>query len=205
MSDTTVFISGATRGLGRGLLQRFLALNNVTVIAANRNVDHPSSQALADLPKGKESKLIIVKVDANVEQDAARAVKELQQKHGIEHLDIVIANAGVSYVWPTVADAKLDDIRAHFAPNVFGVIDLYQATRPLLQKSSKEPIFAPIGSTAGCIAYVFTPIHFEFLSLMTIPLCISIAPNTCRRLNKKPHEGTNCPFRMHATGPQRRR
>lgn len=155
MSSTVVFISGANRGLGQGLLQRYLALDNVTAIAGNRNPDHPSSKALADLPRGKGSKLITVKLDASVDGDAARAVRELQDTHGVGHIDIVIANAGVSYAWPTVAEAKLDDIRAHFGPNVLGAIELYQATRPLLQKSSKkQPIFAPIGSTAGCIAYV---------------------------------------------------
>lgn len=147
-----VFISGANRGLGLGLLQRYLALDDHTVIAGNRNPGHWSSKTLAQLPKGKGSKLIVVKLDAVVDQDAAHAVIELQQEHAIDHLDIVIANAGVSYAWPNVADAKLDDIRAHLAPNVFGVIALYQATRPLLRNSSKEPIFAPVSSSAGCIA-----------------------------------------------------
>ncbi|KFA80352.1 hypothetical protein S40288_08440 [Stachybotrys chartarum IBT 40288] len=147
-----VFISGANRGLGLGLLQRYLALDDHTVIAGNRNPEHSSSKTLSQLPKGKGSKLIVVKLDAAVDQDAANAVTELQHKHAIDHLDVVIANAGVSYAWPTVADAKLDDVRAHLAPNVLGVIALYQATRLLLQNSSKEPIFAPISSSAGCIA-----------------------------------------------------
>ena len=152
--STTVFISGANRGLGRGLLQRYLALDDHIVIAGNRDPEHQSSHTLADLPRGKGSKLIIVKLDATVDQDAPNAVAELQQKHGIEHLDIVIANAGVSFAWPTVADTHLDDVRAHMSPNVYGAVGLYQATRQLMQKSPREPIFAPISSMAGCIAYV---------------------------------------------------
>ncbi|KAI8932191.1 hypothetical protein NX059_011071 [Plenodomus lindquistii] len=151
MTSTVVFITGANRGLGLGLLQKYLAQPNHTVIAGNRDPAHPSSQALADLPKGEGSKLIVVKIDASVEQDAFNAVEELQKNHGIDHLDIVIANAGVSYVWPSVAELKIKDLRDHIAPNAYGVISLYQATRPLLQKSSKEPIFAPMGSSAGCI------------------------------------------------------
>ncbi|AEO70842.1 uncharacterized protein THITE_2147584 [Thermothielavioides terrestris NRRL 8126] len=152
MAPTVVLITGANRGIGRGLLQRFLALPDHTVIAGNRNPAHPSSQSLAELPRGPGSKLIVVKIDATVEQDPFDAVKELQEKHGIEYLDIVIPNAGVSFAWPKVADVKLDDLRAHMAPNVFGFLTLYQATRPLLQKSTREPIFAPIGSTAGVLA-----------------------------------------------------
>lgn len=94
--------------------------------------------------------VIIVKTDASIEQDAFDAIRELQHNHGIQHLDIVIANAGVSYVWPTVADLKISDLNAHIAPNVYGCISIYQAARPLLQKS-KNPIFTPMGSTAGAI------------------------------------------------------
>ncbi|KAK6952028.1 hypothetical protein Daesc_006554 [Daldinia eschscholtzii] len=151
MTQTIVLISGANRGLGEGLAKRFLAQPNHTVIAANRNPRHPTSVALADLPKGQGSRLIVVKVDATVERDAFDAVKTLREAHGIDHLDIVIANAGVSFVWPAVKDVKIDDIRAHVEPNAYGVVTLYQATRPLLQQSQREPIFTPIGSSAGFI------------------------------------------------------
>ncbi|KAM0143232.1 hypothetical protein ACHAP3_001365 [Botrytis cinerea] len=151
MPPTIVLITGANRGLGKGLLQRYLALPNHTVIAANRDPSHESSKKLFDLPKGSRSSLIIVKVDASIEQDAFDAVQELQDKHNIPHIDIVIANAGVSYVWPKVADLKISDLKAHIEPNVYGCVSIYQATRPLLQKS-KNPIFTPMGSTAGAIA-----------------------------------------------------
>lgn len=147
----TVLISGANRGIGKGLLQRYLLRPNHVVIAANRNPSDPTSQFLKDLPKGEGSRLIIVKVDATSETDASDAVEELQTSHGIDHLDLVIANAGMSTVWPTVADLKIADLQAHMAANAYGVITLYQATRSLLEKSSKEPKFIPIGSRAGCM------------------------------------------------------
>jgi NAD(P)-dependent dehydrogenase (short-subunit alcohol dehydrogenase family) len=158
MTSTIVLITGANRGLGLGLLQRYIVQPNHTVIAGNRNPAHPSSQALGKLPKGEGSKLIVVRIDASIEEDASSAIKELQDGHGIDHLDIVIANAGVSYAWPSVAELKLDDLRGHLGPNVYGFITLYQATRELLQMSQKEPIFAPIGSTAGCIVCVSLPL-----------------------------------------------
>ncbi|KAI0119552.1 NAD(P)-binding protein [Daldinia grandis] len=151
MAQTIVLISGANRGLGEGLAKRYLAQPGHVVIAANRNPRHPTSKALADLPKGEGSSLIVVKLDATVEQDAFDAAKTLRESHGIDHLDIVIANAGVSFVWPPVKDVRIADLRAHIEPNVYGVVTLYQATRPLLQKSSREPIFTPIGSSAGLI------------------------------------------------------
>lgn len=151
MPQTTILITGANRGLGLGLLQRYLALPSRTVIAAVRSPHSPSSRALSSLPLGPGSKLILVQLDASVDTAASAAVRELQETHGITHLDVVIANAGVSYAWPPVAELKLDDLRGHVAPNVYGVVTLYQATRELLQNSAREPIFAPVGSSAGYI------------------------------------------------------
>ncbi|OTA81436.1 hypothetical protein M434DRAFT_211063 [Hypoxylon sp. CO27-5] len=75
MAPTIILISGANRGLGKGLLQRYLAHpKNHIVIAANRNPAHPTSQALFDLPRGEgSSSLIVVKLDAAVETDASES------------------------------------------------------------------------------------------------------------------------------------
>ncbi|KAJ4299343.1 hypothetical protein N0V90_004588 [Kalmusia sp. IMI 367209] len=146
---TTILITGANRGLGLGLLQRYLLLPNHTVVAAVRSPSHPSSTSLSSLPTGTNTTLIVVKIDASVEADAFAAARELQDKHGITKLDIVIANAGVSYVWPAVKDLKLEDIKGHMEPNVYGMVSLYQATRELLKKSEGEPAFVLMGSMAG--------------------------------------------------------
>jgi NAD(P)-dependent dehydrogenase (short-subunit alcohol dehydrogenase family) len=147
MSPTIVLISGANRGLGKGLLQIYLAKPNHIVIAANRDPSHATSKSLFDLPTGTGSRLIIVKTDASIESDPFNAVKQLATQ-GIDHLDLEIANAGVSYIWPKVSELKITDLQAHLMPNVFGVVWLYQATLPLLLMS-KSPKWVSLGSSAG--------------------------------------------------------
>ncbi|KAI1212634.1 NAD(P)-binding protein [Annulohypoxylon truncatum] len=151
MAPKIILISGAARGLGKGLAERYLAQPNHIVIAANRDPDSPASQALSRLPVAEGSSLIVVKLDAAVETDARDAVKELKEKHGIEHLDVVIANAGISSTWPAVKDLRIGDLEMHVRVNVYGVVALYQATRPLLRRAKGEPVFAPMGSSAGFI------------------------------------------------------
>ena len=148
--STSVLITGGNRGLGLGMVERYLKLPNHTVIAANRNLEHPSSTALSNLPTAEGTKLLLVKLDVAVWQDAFDAVNELKSQ-GIDHLDIVIANAGVSYTFPPVAEAKLEDLENHMRPNAWGLVSLYQATRPLLRKSQKEAVFTLMGSTAGSL------------------------------------------------------
>jgi norsolorinic acid ketoreductase len=152
MSQTVVLVTGGNRGLGEGLVRRYLALPNHTVIAGNRNPAHPTSKALSDLTVGDGSKLVVVKIDATVHKDAFDAVKELGEKYGIDHLDIVISNAGICNAWPRVFDLKLSDLKAHNEANVYGLISLYQATREFLKKSSKGPRFIAMGSNAGDLA-----------------------------------------------------
>ncbi|KAI1476411.1 NAD(P)-binding protein [Daldinia eschscholtzii] len=149
MAPTVVLISGANRGLGKGLLELYLAKPSHIVIAANRNPDHPTSKALDQLPKGENSRLIVIKVDASVESDAAEGIKQLTAQ-GIDHIDIVIANAGVLYVCPKVSEVKTEDLQGHLTPNVFGVIWLFQAAIPLLKKST-NPKWITLGSVGGKI------------------------------------------------------
>jgi len=148
--STVVLITGANRGIGLGLLKRYLQLEDHIVIAANRNPDHPTSKELSKLPTAKGTKLVVVKLDARIWQDAFDAVKTFESR-GINHLDIVIANAGIVNVYPSVAEVKHEDLIAHMESNAYSVVALYQAVRSLLQKSKKEPIYANMGTTAGSL------------------------------------------------------
>lgn len=148
-SKTNVLITGPNRGIGKGFVQTYLSRPDHTVIAAVRDLS--TSQALGQLPVATGSRLVVVKIDATVESDAVAAVKQLVDSEPvIDHLDVVIANAGYCVKWPAVAELQIDDMLDCLRPNVFGVVWLYQATRALLNKSN-NPKWVTIGSTAGSI------------------------------------------------------
>ena len=107
MTSTVYLITGASRGIGRGLVETFLARSNTTVIAAVRDPASAPSQSLQSLSKGDSSRLIVVKIDAKSPTDPAAAVKTLQTEHSIDHIDVVIANAGISDHDIYVVDAVL--------------------------------------------------------------------------------------------------
>ena len=159
MAPKVVLISGANRGLGKALLERYLAKPNHTVIAANRDPSHPTSEALTDLPKAEGTSLLVLKVDAAASSDAAHAVKQLAT-HGIDHLDTVIANAGISFTYPKVSEVRVEDLQAHMVPNVYGLIWLYQATLPLLKKST-HPTWVTMGSSAAFLTVCLPQIALE--------------------------------------------
>ncbi|OTB00905.1 hypothetical protein M426DRAFT_65010 [Hypoxylon sp. CI-4A] len=147
MAPTVVLITGPNRGIGNGLLKLYLARPNHTVIAANRDPDHPSSKALYDIPRGESTSLLIVKIDSTVRTDPSDAVKTLKSK-GIDHIDILIANAAIALSWPKVRDADTDEIQEHVVVNIYGFLWLFQAFYSLL-KAAEKPKWVTIGSSAG--------------------------------------------------------
>lgn len=152
MAPTVVMITGANRGIGKGLLELYLAKPNHQVIAANRHPEHDTSKALLQLPRAEGTSILIIKVDATSATDPTDAVKRLATSHGIQHLDILIANAGISYIWPKVSEVKVEDMQKHMLPNVYGFVWLYQAFLPLLKKSERVgPKWVTIGSSAGSL------------------------------------------------------
>ncbi|KAL5336376.1 NAD(P)-binding protein [Aspergillus crustosus] len=138
MAPTIVLITGANRGIGRGILELYLAKPNHTVIAANRDPTHRTSAELLALPAAEGTTLKVVKLDATSPTDAGEAAQTLKAKEGIEHIDILIANAGIGFAWPKLEDVSVDDIRTHFETNVYGFVRVYQAFLAFLM-AAKDP------------------------------------------------------------------
>lgn len=137
-------------GLGLGLVTAYLAQPNNTVIAGVRDPTDDRSTALSLLPKGPSSSLIVVSIESTSETSALAAIEELKTKHHVEALDIVIANAGISAIFPPVSEVKPADMANHYAVNVIGPVLLFQAVKPLLLKSS-NPKWVSMSSSAGTI------------------------------------------------------
>jgi len=188
MTQTTYLITGSNRGLGFAFVTKLLARPNTTVIAGVRDPSHASSQGLSKLPVGKSSSLIVVKLESYPKESALEAVKDLQQNHGISSLDVVIANAAIAKVFPTVAAVDVEDMAEHYLVNTIGVVALFQAVLPLLSNSQKQRKFIAISSKAGSIGnmdkvpnsaygvtkaalnYIVKKIHLEHEDIIAVPI-----------------------------------
>ncbi|KAK6824706.1 toxin biosynthesis [Apiospora arundinis] len=151
MVPTIVLITGCNRGIGRGLLELYLAKPHHTVIAAVRDPQHETSQEMLKLPTAEGTTLIVIKIDSTIQSDPAAAFAQLAARApAIDHLDVVIANAGIAQLYATVAEVTAAQMQEHIEANVYGLVWLYQAARPLLQKSSqRHPVWVTMGSSAA--------------------------------------------------------
>lgn len=153
MTDmATVLITGANRGLGRALAERFLLRPGTTVVAGVRDPQASTSRSLSELKQGEGAKLITVKIESTSDTDAQEAVELLKTQHGIDKLDIVVANAGYGTVYGDLSQVKPSEAKELFDINALGPLRLFQAVRPLLEASESNPRFVLIGSPIASIA-----------------------------------------------------
>jgi norsolorinic acid ketoreductase len=154
MADNEVIlITGTNRGIGKGLVSTFLQRSQTTVIAGVRDESSESSNDLRKVVAARDSLLIVIKIDSLEHNDPATAVEILKTKYGIQHLDVVIANAGIASLFRRVLDSSPSSIQDHLATNAISPIVLLQATVTLLKNNrSKRPRFIAISSAMASLS-----------------------------------------------------
>jgi len=124
----SVLITGATDGLGKALAL-LLAERGYRVFAAGR-----SPEKLAQLDSiAREKNLALASIALDVCSDASvhSAVQTVLGKTGA--IDVLVNNAGVNYT-AAVEDLSMEDWRAQFETNVFGVLRVTRAVLPRMRE-----------------------------------------------------------------------
>ena len=91
-SQQTVLVTGVTRGIGAEMLAQLRARKDTRIIAGVRNLEAPAAK---NLIAQADKNLIVVKLDSESDTDAKDAAKKVQEEYGVDHVDLVIAIAGI--------------------------------------------------------------------------------------------------------------
>lgn len=152
MKDPMVtLVTGANKGIGREISRQLAALGH-TVIIASRNLE-AGERVAADLCAGGHDALAI-QLDVTDPASAETAAASVETRYG--RLDALINNAGISRLpgagieGQHPAAANVDEVRAIFETNVFGVITVTSAFLPLLRRSP-TPRIVNVSSSAGSL------------------------------------------------------
>ncbi|CAG8957314.1 hypothetical protein HYFRA_00010737 [Hymenoscyphus fraxineus] len=137
MSQTIYLITGANRGIGRGMTEALLQRPNTTILAGVRSPSHPTSQSLLTLPANTTSTLHLLALDVTSPSTLSSSLATLPSL-GITHIDILISNAGISNYYGAATITPLEEVREHFEVNAIGTLALFQASWGLLKESKKE-------------------------------------------------------------------
>ncbi|MFC1770362.1 SDR family NAD(P)-dependent oxidoreductase [Candidatus Margulisiibacteriota bacterium] len=142
MDKKTVFITGASSGIGKGLVYRF-AQDGYQVAAAARRIDLLNNIA-KDL--NKENKLVLpISCDVTKKSEVLKAVQVCHEQLG--QIDIFIANAGQSISSPG-EEFSAEIYEELYKTNVFGVIFGFEAVIPDMIKRKSGQLVC-ISSLAG--------------------------------------------------------
>jgi len=134
MSERRIaLVSGANRGLGLEISRQLVA-RGYTVIMGSR--DLAQGEAAAESLRDGSADVQVVQIDVTDPASIAAAVKTIGERFGV--LDVLVNNAGVLLEsWGTLpSDITMEQMRATFEVNYFGLFEMTRACLPLLRKSA---------------------------------------------------------------------
>jgi NAD(P)-dependent dehydrogenase (short-subunit alcohol dehydrogenase family) len=137
----TIFITGASRGLGRIWTEAFLKRGD-RVAATARNTD-----ALKDLVQQYGKSILPIPLDVT-DRDGCFAAIEQAVKH-FGTIDVLINNAGYG-LFGTVEETTEVEARNQIETNVFGLLWVTQAVLPVMRKQKKGHIIQ-VSSALGLV------------------------------------------------------
>ena len=137
-SEGCVFITGATRGIGRATAE-FLHKKGFSIAATGRN-----THLIADL---ESDKMAVISCDVTDERSVLHAVEEARARFG--GIAAVVNNAGYGIPAP-VDTVSTQEVANLFEVNVFGAHRVARAVIPEMKRNSRG-IIVNISSAAGRI------------------------------------------------------
>lgn len=148
-------VTGANQGVGFQLAKELVA-DGVTVLLGSRNAER-GEKAAAEIGAGA----VPIQIDVTDTASIAAAAERIRIEFG--RLDLLVNNAGISNtskvpmkiaeyaVSRRASNAPIDEVRAIWDTNVFGVLAVYQAMLPLLRLSADARI-VNVSSSVGSLA-----------------------------------------------------
>lgn len=144
MKKSTVFITGASSGIGMAVAREFARMGADLVVTGRRK---PRLDALAAELMAGGARVLSIACDVTCDQEMHEAVVAAVKEFG--QIDVVIANAGFGVVGK-FEKLNIDDFRRQFETNVFGVLRTIQCTLNELKRTQGTLVL--LGSMSGYIS-----------------------------------------------------
>ena len=163
-SQSVALVTGSSSGIGfeTALL---LARNGFNTYASMRNLE--KSKNITEIANREKLPLQVVQLDVKDDKSVKEAIDKIAVAEN-QRIDILINNAGYGLLG-ALEDLSIEEIKAQFETNLFGVVRVTQEVLPFMRKQNNG-IIVNISSVGGVIgipglsAYHSTKFALEGLS-----------------------------------------
>jgi NAD(P)-dependent dehydrogenase (short-subunit alcohol dehydrogenase family) len=165
-STRVAVITGSSSGIGfeTALL---LARSGFHTYATMRNLE--KSKNITEIANTEKLPLQVVQLDVNDDISVKNAIDKIVAAAENERIDVLVNNAGYGLFGP-LEDISIEEIKAQFETNFFGVIRVTQQVLPVMRKQNSGGTIVNVSSVGGRIgvpvlsAYQSTKFALEGLS-----------------------------------------
>lgn len=150
LSGKAVFISGASRGIGRSISVSFARAGASMIAIGGRSDLSATAQeirAAATAAGRQEPKVLEIKFDVASKESVDAAAVEIKNSFG--RVDIVVNNAGLLAEWTNLADTDPDKWWSMMTVNLKGPYLVMRALVPLMLEAGGMKTFVTVSSVGA--------------------------------------------------------
>jgi len=152
--EKVALVTGSSNGIG---FETSLALARDGYFTYATMRDPKKGINLLETAKKENLKIEILPLDVDKKNTIKNTVQKI--KDDKDRIDVLVNNAGY-LLFGCVEDVSVDDVKAQFETNFFGVIRMIQEVAPIMRKQNSG-IIVNISSVAGRIAFPATPAYIS--------------------------------------------
>ena len=152
--EKVALVTGSSSGIGYET-SLALAREGYTTYATMRDVS--KGKKIQDVAKNENLKVKILELDVDKPEQIKSAVEKIIKDE--KRIDVLVNNAGYG-IFGAVEDVTIDEYKAQFETNLFGVIRLIQEVAPIMRKQA-DGFIINISSVAGRIGFPGTPAYIS--------------------------------------------
>jgi NAD(P)-dependent dehydrogenase (short-subunit alcohol dehydrogenase family) len=148
--EKIAIVTGSSSGIGFDTALD-LAREGYFTYATMRNTK--KGDTIKEIAKKENLKLETLELDVDKENSVKNAINKIVKEKG--RIDILVNNAGYG-LFGCLEDISMEELKAQFETNFFGVVRVSQAVIPVMRKQ-KSGIIVNVSSVAGRIGFPVSP------------------------------------------------
>lgn len=152
--EKVAIVTGSSSGIG---FETALALAREGYYTYATMRDTKKGNQITEIAKKENLKLEVIELDVDKDKTVQDAINKIMKERN--RIDVLVNNAGYG-LFGCLEDLSMDDLKAQFETNFFGVIRTLQAVIPVMRKQ-KSGTIVNVSSVAGRIGFPVSPAYIS--------------------------------------------